>query len=198
MVSSTFLILRILILASFSPHNWSAWPTCDVRSAFFVSACCFYAIVRPYRLNYRNTVDILALVLLAILSLIFPNTLYRPATVNFTCCILVLTLLLGVPHMALIIFLCYKLATVTGITHCLKRKCTDLKHRFKAIRRTLPDREAEFNNDSLPDRMINPEVYEPILPAPKEHSVAEPTEDKESVNEGTRRLTPTYTYGSIS
>ena len=26
MVSSTFLILRILILASFSPHNWSSWP----------------------------------------------------------------------------------------------------------------------------------------------------------------------------
>ena len=154
--------------------------------------------MRPYRLNYRNTVDILALVLLTILSLIFPTTLYRPATVNITWCILVLTLVLGVPHMALICFLCYKLATVTGITHCVKRKYTDLKHRFKAIRRTFPDREAEFNNDSLPDRMINPEVYEPILPAAKEHSVAEPTEDKVTVNEGSRRLTPVYTYGSIN
>ena len=198
MVSSTFLILRILILASFSPHNWSSWSTSDVRSAFFVSACCFYAIVRPYKLNYRNTVDILALVLLAILSLTFPTTLYRPANVYFTHCILVLTLLLGVPHMALICFLCYKLATVIGITHCVKRKYTDLKHRFKAIRHSQADRVAEFNNDSLPDRMINPEVYEPILPAAKEHSVAEPTEDKVAVNEGTRRLTPVYTYGSIN
>ena len=100
--------------------------------------------------------------------------------------------------MALIFFLCYKLATVTGITHCVKRKFTDLRHRFKAIRRTFPDREAEFNNDSLPDRMINPEVYELILPAAKEHSVAEPTEDKVPVNEGTRRLTPVHTYGSIN
>ena len=96
------------------------WPKSDVRSAFFVSACCFYAIVRPYRLNYKNTVDILALVLHAILSLTFPTSLYHPLTVNITWCILVSTLLLGVPHMALICFLCYKLATVTGITHCLK------------------------------------------------------------------------------
>ena len=100
--------------------------------------------------------------------------------------------------MALIFFLFYKFATVTGITHCVKRKYTDLKHRFKAIRRTFPDRETEFNNDSLPDRMINPEVYEPILPAAKELSVAEPTEDKVTVNEETGRLTPVYTYGSIN
>ena len=86
----------------------------------------------------------------------------------------------------------------TGHYNCMKRKYTDLKHRFKAIRCTFPDREAEFTNDSLPDRMINPEVYEPILPAAKEHSVAEPTEDKVPVNEGTRRLTPVYTYGSIN
>ena len=199
MVSSTFLLLRILIVASFSPHNWSPLPTSDVRTALFVCSCCFYAIVRPYRLNYRNTVDILALVLLAILSLIFPTTLYYPVTVSITCCVLISTLLLGVPHMVLILFLCYKLATITGIARCVKR---DLKNPFKAIRRIFQskaDREAEFNNDSLPDRMINPEVYEPMLPAAKEHSVADqPTGDETSANEETKRLTPVYTYGSIN
>ena len=51
---------------------------------------------------------------------------------------------------------------------------------------------AESDTDSLPDRLINPGEYEPMLPTTEEHSTAEPTEDKEP-----RRLTPVYTYGSI-
>jgi len=55
------------------------------------------------------------------------------------------------------------------------------------------DREAGFNTESLPDRIINPGEYDPMLPVVVEHSVAEPNEDKES---GARRICPAYTYGS--
>ena len=58
--------------------------------------------------------------------------------------------------------------------------------------------EAESDIDSLPDRLINPGEYEPVLPTTEEHSTAEPTEDKEPVDEEPRRLTPVYTYGSIN
>ena len=58
--------------------------------------------------------------------------------------------------------------------------------------------EAESDTGSLPDRLINPEEYEPVLLTTDEHSTAEPTEDKEPVDEEPRRLTPVYTYGSIN
>ena len=60
------------------------------------------------------------------------------------------------------------------------------------------DVEAESDTGSLPDRLINPGEYEPVLPATEEHTAAEPTENKEQVNEELRKLIPVYTYGSIS
>ena len=60
------------------------------------------------------------------------------------------------------------------------------------------DVEAESDTDSLPDWLINPEEYEPVLLTTDEHSAAEPIEDKEPVDEEPRRLTPVYTYGSIN
>ena len=59
------------------------------------------------------------------------------------------------------------------------------------------DVEAESDTGSLPDRLINPGEYEP-LPTTGKHTAAEHTEDKELDNEEPRRLTPVYTYGSIS
>ena len=62
------------------------------------------------------------------------------------------------------------------------------------------DVEAEADTDSLPDRLINPGEYEPVLLTTEEHTTAEATEDKEPVDEQPRRLTPVYTYvyGSIN
>ena len=142
------------------------------------------------------------LTLLAVLSLIFPTTLHNLKASNITDGVLILTLMLGVPHMVLMFFLCYKLAKITGLIHCLNRKYTVLKSHLIAIRhifQTQRDREAEFNTDSLPDRMINPGEYDSMLHAPTEHSVAEPTaENKGPVSEEARRITPVYTYGSIN
>ena len=60
------------------------------------------------------------------------------------------------------------------------------------------DVETESDTESLPDRLINPEEYEPVLHTTEEHSTAESTENKGLVNEEPRRLTPVYTYGSIN
>ena len=55
------------------------------------------------------------------------------------------------------------------------------------------DVEAESDTGSLPDRLINPGEYEPLLPT-TELTAAGLTEDKEPVNEEPRRLIPVYTY----
>ena len=53
------------------------------------------------------------------------------------------------------------------------------------------DVETESDTGSLPDQLVNPEDYEPVLPTTKEHTAAEPA------NEKPRKLTSVYTYGSI-
>ena len=58
------------------------------------------------------------------------------------------------------------------------------------------DVEAESDTGSLPDRLINPGEYEPVLPTTEEHTAAELTEDKSQVHEERRRLMPLYTFGS--
>ena len=60
---------------------------------------------------------------------------------------------------------------------------------------TQADVETESDTGSLPDQLINPEEYEPVLPTTEEHTACEPTESEEP---DPRRLTPVYTYGSIT
>ena len=55
------------------------------------------------------------------------------------------------------------------------------------------DAEAEHDTGSLPDRLINPDVYEPVVPTTEVHRAAQHTD---SIN-GPRKLTPVYTYSSL-
>ena len=197
MVSAVFLILRILIMASFLNRHSSAWPLSEVRCVVLVTAACLYAVLRPYKSNLKNNVDFLILILLEIMSLVFLTATYHPATGTFTLCIVIAVLLIGIPHLVLIFYICYKFAKKAGITQFMERKYQTLKTYSRSIRCTRQaetDVEAETDTESLPDRLINPEEYEPVLPTMEEHRDPEPTE---SCNDS-RWLTPVYTYGSFN
>ena len=89
-------------------------------------------------------------------------------------------------------------ATKAGITRCLQRKYNTLK---SCVWTSKHESQAEVDveaDGTLPDWLIDPEEYEPVLPTTVEHTAAEPTESKELVNENPRRLIPVYTYGSVS
>ena len=58
--------------------------------------------------------------------------------------------------------------------------------------------DVESESGSLPDRLINPGAYEPLLPTTEEHTTAEHKVNQEPTNEDPRRLIPIYTYGSIN
>ena len=180
-------------------NRYHLYGTLAVQCILFGCALTFYAVVRPYKMNLSNNVDILALVLLAGMSVelcIATNFLAVPQV--FAYYALVTILLLLVPHMVLIFYICYLLAKKTGITQCLKKKFKALKSCVQGIRHTSQveaDVEAESITSSLPDRLINPGEYEPVLPTGEEH---ETTESNERVNEDPKRLIPVYTYGSIS
>ena len=75
-----------------------------------------------------------------------------------------------------------------------EKKCAEYQRKSQCE----ADMEAESVTGSLPDRMINPGEYEPLLPTTEEHNAAELTEDKECDSNDPIRLTPVYTYSSIN
>ena len=143
-----------------------------------------------------NNVDIVVLFLLEML-LFVTSTSVSPYLTYF---ILGTTLLLLVPHMILIFCIFHKVAKKIGITQCFKTKYKNVKKYVQTIthiHQAEADVETESDTGPLPDRLINPGEYRPLLPSTEVHTTAEHTEDKEPVNEEPRRLTPVYTYGSI-
>ena len=58
MASASFLILRILTLVSFYKTS-SLWGSSDVQGLLLLCTTCIYAVVRPYKHNFRNIADIL-------------------------------------------------------------------------------------------------------------------------------------------
>ena len=198
MVSASFLILRILILATFQKD--SLWFSAGKQFALLLCAACFYAVVRPYKINLGNIVDVLILTVLEALSFIVLVSAYRPPTKEeSTYYVPATALLLLFPHMVLTVYICYKLARKAGITQCLVRKYKTLK---RCVNKCKAQAEAEVEADSdtgsLPDQLMNPGEYEPVLPSTEEHTAAEHTGNKEPVNEEPRRLISVYTYGSIN
>ena len=185
MVSALFLVLRMLILASFINRNYYLLSSLG-QTTLLVGVTCFYAIARPYKLNAMTNLDIVVLFLLEIFSLATDKPSYVFAS----------ALLLMVPHMVLIFYICYMLAKKVGITQCLQVKYETFTTCVQTKRHTgETDMEAESDTGSLPDRLINPGEYEPVQPTTEQHTAAEL---KEAVNEDPRRLTPVYTYGTIN
>ena len=163
-VSASFLVIRILIVGTFLNHNYYIWGSV-YQSGLLASISSLYAIIKPYKLNFMTNVDILILLLIEILLLV-TNT---PAPNHLTFAILVTTLLLGVPHTVLIFYICYELTKKAGINQCLKRKYDDLKNKciqatgYQCVNQPETDIKTASDTGFLPDRLINPHEYEPLL-----------------------------------
>ena len=129
------LILRILILALFLNHNCYTGSSLG-QTALLASVTCVYITVRPYKLNFMTTVDILILFLLEILFLATcDSATSNPATALFNV-LLIPTLLLYIPHMVLIFYICYMIAKKAGIAQYLQIKYRTLRRYVQAITST--------------------------------------------------------------
>ena len=186
MVSALFLILRILVMCAYTYHFYEEGIILLIQGVLFICAACFHAIARPYKTTYMNNVDIVILNLLCLLSLVLVYLLYLSDRRHS----LMPILLLGVPHITLIFYICYKLAGKTGITQCLKACILTTRQTCQANANV----ESTSDTDSMPDRMINPGEYEPLLPNTNKHTVANSTADNEALDiEERTSLTPVYT-----
>ena len=135
-------------------HYQSLGISAALQCILFIGASGFYAVMKPYKVNYKNNIDYLALMLLEIFSFEVLFTAYHTATV-FTYYVLATALLLGVPHMILIFYICYMLAMKVNITHCIKMESKNMKR--ACMQATTPisqakaDVETESDTGSLPD-----------------------------------------------
>ena len=199
MASASFLILRILTLVSFYKAS-TLWVSSDVQGLLLLCTTCIYAVVRPYKHNFRNIADILTLALLEAMSFEFSAAAYHPPKVQTAPYhAMISVLVLGVPHMILLVYMPYLFAKKVGITECLKTRYKCLKRSVRNNRDTCQceaNMETESVTGSLPDRLINPGEYEPLLPTTDEHT--EHTKTEECDNKDPIRLTPVYTYSSIN
>ena len=96
--------------------------------------------------------------------------------VGYTCISIAFVTFIGI--------LVFQLANVTGIVQYLRIKCAAVPIRHQAEAEVEP-----LDDDLLPDRLINPEAYEPFHTL-QGHTTGEPTEAQR------RQITPVYTYGS--
>ena len=159
--SALFFILRILILFSHLQHQyWNSWPLLWTQIMLGVITSCLITITRPYKENYRNIVDCLILAVLLLLFLVLNLVLYsRHTTSDFT----IAMILVGTPHAVLLSYICYKLAEKAGIVQCLKAKYHVLKGLAVVVRHASHEADVEGGPDinAFPDRLQNPEKYEP-------------------------------------
>ena len=101
--------------------------------------------------------------------------------------------------MALIFYIFYMLTKKVGIAQYLQVKyetlttCVQMKSHTDEAE---ADMEATLDTGSLPDRLVNPGEYGPLLFTTEEHTDAEIEED--AVNDNPKILTPVYTYGSFN
>ena len=172
-VSALYLILRIAVVFAYSGNDDSfdhayGWLTTAV---VFVSTALFFSNVSPYKVDHSNIVDSLLLALLSIQGLICLFVKYLPDH-RFSHIIGVTRLLtIGIPHAAPVLYILYTISKKIRILECLKRKWQCLMSIVCWNKPSLDDGNHGHNHgyrvdtDSLPDRLVNPDEYEPLVPA---------------------------------
>ena len=141
-------------------HLW-AWVNGGVYKNW-----CLDALEGSFALN---------LIVLAAATFYVDHSKGNHLAVGYTSVSIALTTFIGI--------LVFQLANVTGITQYLKRKYTALKLSIR--NQAAAEAEVEpLDNDLLPDRLINPEGYEPPFHTQQGHATAELT----GANEAQRRL----------
>ena len=169
MVSALYLVFRIAALLDYlsvqSRGNHAyGWLT---AALVFVATSVFFSIVRPYKVNYLNAIDCLLLTLLGVQSLLALFVGYLPNQ-RYSHAFGVLGLLImGIPHVGLVVYILYVILKRMRVLQHLNRKYHCLLSMASWNQDSLSEANSQsgLDTDSLPDRLVNPNEYEPLIPA---------------------------------
>jgi len=153
-LAGLYLVVRIALMTSGDGETHSslalAW---FLRAIVTIATSLFIATVRPYERNYMNVLESLILALLGLLSLLMLAYQYLlPSEAHLLLPYLIITLI-SIPQLVLILYILY---------HPLRGRLV----KYITVRITnLRANTRGQNTDSLPDRLVNPDQYRPLLPA---------------------------------
>ena len=138
------------------------WFTAAV---ILTSTSLFFAIARSYKVNRSNTIDSVLLALLSLQALMSMFVTYL-TNQRYSQVIAVTGIItMGIPHAALVLYILYIISKKIRNLQHLKRKCQCLLCWTKYSLTETQNGYDELDTDSLPDRLVNPDEYEPLIPA---------------------------------
>ena len=113
-----------------------------------------FAHFRPYKNDYFNIIDSLGFALFALLSLLMMYPAYKMYIP-----IQLLLLMLLIPFLYFISFILYKIFSRVAL---FRSCCRKIGVKYQA--RHLHTQRSDNINENLPDRIVNPDMYQPLLP----------------------------------
>ena len=166
-ISAIYLVFRIAALLAYSGNDKSfdhayGWLTTAVA---LVCTLLFFAIVRPYKVNHLNTIDALLLAMLCIQVLMCLYVKYLTNQKHRNLIGMTALLAMGIPHAAFVLYILYIVSKKIRILQHLKGKCQCLLSIVCWNNHSLTEAINGLDTDSLPDRLVNPGEYEPLIPA---------------------------------
>ena len=148
-----YLLFRIVALVAFISHNAVEWL---ILIPFLVVVSLMFAYFRPYRNNYFNIIDCLAFAILALTTFL---VMYAMNLMPFPMHLLYALAL--IPCLYFISFVLYKIISRVALFRNCCSKIGEILNARKENHQ-LPIRR---DDEDLPDRIVNPDMYEPLLQA---------------------------------
>ena len=150
------LFFRIVLLLAFilpTPFMWT------ILLPFPVVVSLLFAHFRPYKNDYFNIIDSIEFAIFALSNFLIMyeiHTKYIP--------IQLLHLLLLIPFLYFVSFILYKIFSQVAL---FRSCCRKIEEQFQARKENqhLHIQRSDNIDEDLPDRIVNPDMYQPLLPA---------------------------------
>ena len=151
-----YLLFRVVLLVGFivQPGTFR-WL---ITIPFPVVISLLFALFRPYKNNYFNIIDCLAFTLVALSTFLIMYTY----TTHVQFCIQLLYVVVLTPFLYFVSFILYKIFSQVVL---LRACCSRIKKTLLARNENQYQHIQRGDNEDLPDRIVNPDMYQPLLPA---------------------------------
>ena len=159
-----YLLFRVVLLVGFIAQPSAFRWLITIPSPVVISL--LFALFRPYKNNYFNILDCLSFALLAFSTFLIMYTY----TTHVYYCILLLYVILLIPFLYFISFILYKILFQVALFRVC---CSRIKKILLARNENQYQHIQRDDNEELPDRIVNPNMYQPLLPATNNSNVCD-------------------------
>ena len=151
-----YLLFRVVLLVGFIVQSGTfRWL---ILIPFPAVISLLFASFRPYKNIYFNIIDCLVFALVALSTFLIMYTY----TTHVYYYIPLLYVVLFAPFLYFVSFILYKILSQVALLHTC---CSRIKRILQARNENQYQYIQRGDNEDLPDRIVNPDMYQPLLPA---------------------------------